>query len=128
MVHADPVARPRYGFNPNAPIFAAGLGNGSTYPMVPAICTAKAVTARSAGADPAAAERPARRMSGALIGIAGTIGAAGGVLVNIAFRQSFLHQHNGDAASVGFLVLYALCFLLTWAVYPRPSERTLRNV
>ena len=36
-------------------------------------------------------------MSGALIGIAGAVGAFGGVLVNLAFRQSFLSSGSGDA-------------------------------
>ena len=47
------------------------------------------------------ADRTARRMSGALIGIAGAIGAFGGVLVNLAFRQSFLTTGTGDAAYRG---------------------------
>jgi NNP family nitrate/nitrite transporter-like MFS transporter len=108
--------------------FAAGLGNGSTYKMIPAIFKAKAETAKAGGTAAGVADKHARRMSGALIGIAGAIGAGGGVLVNIAFRQSFLHNHNGNAAYVSFLVFYALCFLVTYAVYLKPSERKLANV
>ena len=67
----------------------SGIGNGSTYKMIPAIFRAKSRLEAEAGAD--AGSRPcARRLSGALIGIAGAIGAFGGVLVNLAFRQSFL--------------------------------------
>ena len=108
--------------------FAAGLGNGSTYKMIPAIFKAKAFTAKDAGADPVAADKHARRMSGALIGIAGAIGAGGGVLVNIAFRQSFLHNHNGNAAYISFLAFYAACFVVTWFCYLRPSEKRLIGV
>ena len=68
----------------------SGVGNGSTYKMIPAIFRARAAARRSRPARPEAAERRARRLSGALIGIAGAVGAFGGVLVNIAFRQSFL--------------------------------------
>jgi NNP family nitrate/nitrite transporter-like MFS transporter len=68
-------------------------------------------------------EKHARRMSGALIGIAGAIGAGGGVLVNIAFRQSFLHTKSGDNAYTGFICFYALCFVVTWVVYLRPGKR-----
>jgi NNP family nitrate/nitrite transporter-like MFS transporter len=39
--------------------------------------------------------------------------------VNLAFRQSFLSTKNGDAAYLGFLVFYALCAGLTWAVFLR---------
>ena len=75
----------------------SGLGNGSTYKMIPAIFRAKALHAVADGGDPTAADRQALRLSGALIGIAGAIGAFGGVLVNLAFRQSFLTTGTGDA-------------------------------
>ena len=95
----------------------SGVGNGSTYKMIPAIFTAKV-----------GGEVEARRLAGALIGIAGAVGAFGGVLVNVAFRQSFLTYHTGDAAYLGFLFFYAVCFVLTWAVYLRPSPRRLSGV
>jgi NNP family nitrate/nitrite transporter-like MFS transporter len=94
----------------------SGVGNGSTYKMIPAIFRAKA---------PA---EEARRLSGALIGIAGAVGAFGGVLINVAFRQSFLTYHTGNAAYLAFIAFYALCFLLTWLVYLRPSPRRLAGV
>ncbi|MEU8927268.1 nitrate/nitrite transporter [Kitasatospora sp. NPDC048545] len=97
----------------------SGIGNGSTYKMIPAHYRAVARTAVAAGADPTAAETEARRRSAALIGLAGAIGAFGGVLVNLAFRQSFLASHNGDAAYFGFLGAYVLCSVLTWAVWLR---------
>ncbi len=106
----------------------SGVGNGSTYKMIPSIFKAKSVTAIAAGTDKAAAEKQARRMSGALIGIAGAIGAFGGVLVNIAFRQSFLHNGNGNAAYLSFVIFYGLCFAVTWYVYLRPSEKVLVDV
>jgi NNP family nitrate/nitrite transporter-like MFS transporter len=106
----------------------SGIGNGSTYKMIPMIFRAKAQIAVAAGADSAAADRHARRMSGALIGIAGAIGAFGGVLVNIAFRESFLRSGTGDAAYLSFLIFYGLCFVVTWYVYLRPSEKRLLGV
>jgi NNP family nitrate/nitrite transporter-like MFS transporter len=106
----------------------SGVGNGSTYKMIPAIFKAKAVRAVEGGADPAGAERHSRRMAGALIGIAGAVGAFGGVLVNVAFRQSFLTTQNADAAYVAFLAFYAVCFVVTWAVYLRPSAGRLSGV
>ena len=53
-------------------------------------------------------------MSGALIGIAGAVGALGGVLVNLAFRQSFMTTGTGDSA-------YLVCVAVTWTVYLRPK-------
>ncbi|MFA1543722.1 nitrate/nitrite transporter [Actinomadura monticuli] len=85
----------------------SGIGNGSTYKMIPAIFRAKAP------------EAEARRLSGALIGIAGAVGALGGVLVNVAFRQSFLASGTGDGAYIAFIAFYAVCCALTWLVYLR---------
>jgi NNP family nitrate/nitrite transporter-like MFS transporter len=94
----------------------SGLGNGSTYKMIPAIFRAKAPAAQ------------AQRLSGALIGIAGAVGAFGGVLVNMAFRQSFLEYKTGDGAYIAFLAFYAICFAVTWFVYLRPSAKRLDDV
>ncbi|MEY9926697.1 NNP family nitrate/nitrite transporter-like MFS transporter [Catenulispora sp. GP43] len=84
----------------------SGVGNGSVYKMIPGLFAGEA-------------DADARRLSGALIGLAGAVGAFGGVLVNMAFRQSFLSTKNGDAAYWTFLVFYALCAALTWAVFLR---------
>jgi NNP family nitrate/nitrite transporter-like MFS transporter len=96
----------------------SGIGNGSTYKMIPRIFALK-----NPGDD-----HEARRLSGAVIGIAGAIGAFGGVLVNLAFRQSFLTYQTADAAYIAFIAFYALCVLVTWAVYLRPSGRKLIGV
>src|SRR5205807_5392780 len=106
----------------------SGIGNGSVYKMIPAIFHAKAQIDSGSGVPVAEADGLAVRRSGALIGLAGAIGAFGGVLVNLAFRQSFLDSRSGDAAYVAFIVYYALCFVLTWAVYLRPSGKRLTGV
>ena len=101
----------------------SGVGNGSTYKLIPAIFRDRARSAVDAGADPDRAERDSRRRAAALIGIAGAVGAFGGVLVNIAFRQSFLDSHSGDPAYLAFLGYYAVCLLLTRLCYRRqPAE------
>jgi NNP family nitrate/nitrite transporter-like MFS transporter len=106
----------------------SGVGNGSTYKMIPAIFRAKAELGVANGGDPKAADTEARRLAGALIGIAGAIGAFGGVLVNIAFRQSFLSYQNGNGAYIAFTSFYVLCMIVTWAVYLRTSPRKLAGV
>ena len=45
------------------------------------------------------------------------------VLVNVAFRQSFLGTGSGEAAYLAFLGFSAVCVVLTWAVYLRPQRR-----
>jgi NNP family nitrate/nitrite transporter-like MFS transporter len=99
----------------------SGIGNGSTYKMIPAIFRAKA--RRDGGTD-----AEAQRLSCALVGIAGAIGAFGGVLVNVAFRQSFLTYKTGNGAYVAFIAFYALCVVVTWWVYRRKSPHRLAGV
>ncbi len=73
-------------------------------------------------------EAEARRLWGAVIGIAGAVGALGGVLVNLAFRESFLQTGSGQGAYAAFLAFYALCVVVTGAVYLRRSDRALVGV
>jgi NNP family nitrate/nitrite transporter-like MFS transporter len=101
----------------------SGIGNGSTYKMIPAIFRTQAQQRVAAGEDSAAVDRHALRMSGALIGIAGAVGAFGGVLVNLAFRQSFLTTGTGDSAYLVFIAFYLVCLAVTWTVYLRPQAR-----
>ncbi|MET9399840.1 nitrate/nitrite transporter [Kitasatospora sp. NPDC002965] len=101
----------------------SGIGNGSTYKMIPAHYEGRSRAAVAAGADPVATEAAGRRRTAALIGLAGAIGAFGGVLVNLAFRQSFLSSRNGDAAYLAFLAAYLFCAALTWVVWLRPGAR-----
>ncbi len=106
----------------------SGIGNGSVYKMIPAVFRAKATRAVEAGAGEADAGRVARRSSRALIGIAGAIGALGGVAVNLALRQSFLERGNGNAAYGAFIAFFVICLAVTWTVYLRPSPRRLGGV
>ncbi|WP_293769812.1 MFS transporter [Sporichthya sp.] len=100
----------------------AGIGNGSTYKMIPTMFKARADAAVAAGTDPELAVRQARRRSNALIGIAGAIGAFGGLAVNITFRESFLHNKNGNAAYLSFALVYLLMAAVTWLVYLQPRR------
>ena len=99
----------------------SGLGNGSTYKMIPGIFQAKALERGLAGEEAAAY---GRRLSGAAMGLIGAVGALGGLGINLAFRQSFLTAHSGVPAFAAFLACYAVCYVLTWAVYLRRPART----
>jgi MFS transporter, NNP family, nitrate/nitrite transporter len=94
----------------------SGLGNGSTYKMIPGIFQAKAL---AKGLQGEAAAAHGRRLSGASMGLIGAVGALGGVGINLAFRQSFLSYGSGTGAFVAFLAFYGVCFAVTWAVYLR---------
>ncbi|AKN75390.1 major facilitator transporter [Streptomyces sp. PBH53] len=99
----------------------SGLGNGSTFKMIPGIFQAKAL---AKGLEGEAAVAYGRRLSGASMGLIGALGALGGVGINLAFRQSFLSYGSGTGAFVAFLAYYGVCFAVTWAVYlRRPAGR-----
>ncbi|MFV0135709.1 nitrate/nitrite transporter [Streptomyces sp. HMX87] len=99
----------------------SGLGNGSTFKMIPGIFQAKALAKGLSGEEAAAY---GRRLSGASMGLIGAVGALGGVGINLAFRQSFLSYGSGTGAFVAFLAFYAACFAVTWAVYLRRPAAT----
>ncbi|MFC4609372.1 nitrate/nitrite transporter [Streptomyces maoxianensis] len=102
-----------------------GVGNGSTYKMIPGIFQAKAVAKGMTGE---AAAAYGRRLSGASMGLIGAVGALGGLGINLAFRQSFLTAGTGTSAFVAFLAFYAACFTVTWAVYLRRPATTATPV
>ncbi|HSK60962.1 MAG TPA: nitrate/nitrite transporter [Actinomycetospora sp.] len=98
----------------------SGIGNGSVYKMIPAVFRTKALAAtEERGWDQEAALLWARRISGAVIGIAGAIGAFGGLLLNLAFRSSFQATGSGTPAFWSFVAFYAVCFAVTYVVYLR---------
>ncbi len=91
----------------------SGIGNGSVYKMIPSIFAAKA---HSAGLD----ETWSRTMSGALIGVAGAIGALGGVAINLVLRASYLSAaKSATMAFWVFLAFYVVCAVVTWYAYVR---------
>ncbi|MYY85774.1 MULTISPECIES: nitrate/nitrite transporter [unclassified Streptomyces] len=99
-----------------------GLGNGSTYKMIPGIFQAKA-EARGLTGEDAAAE--GRRLSGAAMGLIGAVGGLGGLGINLALRQSFQTVGSGTGAYLAFLAFYGVCAGVTCFVYlRRPVART----
>jgi MFS transporter, NNP family, nitrate/nitrite transporter len=95
----------------------SGIGNGSVYKMIPALFEAK-----STSIPGPAVERTAwsRSMAGALIGIAGAIGALGGVLINLGLRASYQGaSHSATAAFVVFTLFYVGAATLTKVRYRR---------
>jgi NNP family nitrate/nitrite transporter-like MFS transporter len=96
----------------------SGIGNGSTYKMIPSIFEAKAQ-----GRDEWDREEKAawsRSMSGALIGFAGAIGALGGVFINVVLRASYVSDaKSATNAFWVFLGFYVVCATVTWVVFLR---------
>ncbi|QIK77307.1 NarK/NasA family nitrate transporter [Nocardioides piscis] len=102
-------------------VFAAsGVGNGSTYRMIPLILANEA--RKNASQDGlAAAMLKATKESSAVIGIAGAIGALGGFGIPMTFGAPWVEDPVG-AVKVAFAVFtgfYAVCLATTWFVYVR---------
>uniref|UniRef100_UPI003EBFAB44 MFS transporter n=1 Tax=Streptomyces sp. bgisy092 TaxID=3413779 RepID=UPI003EBFAB44 len=99
-----------------------GIGNGSTYKMIPAVFAEQAGREVTGGHDAGEAFARARQRSGAVIGIAGAVGALGGVAVNLAFRAAYGSEGgSGTPAFLGFLCFYVVCGAVVRAVYLRPA-------
>ena len=96
----------------------SGVGNGSTYKMIPSIFEAKAQDRDDL--DRAGKAAWSRSMSGALIGFAGAVGALGGVFINVVLRASYVSDaKSATNAFWVFLGFYVVCAFVTWFVFLR---------
>ncbi len=96
-----------------------GLGNGSTFRMIPVIFRNEKL--RESGAltpdAMAAALRAARIESATVLGFVSAIGACGGYLIPRAFGASIKATGSTHLALQVFLAFYATCLGLTWVCY-----------
>ena len=120
----------------------AGSGNGSTYKMIPSVF-ARLGRRRARSGDDGGTAVEYKRQAAAVIGIAGAIGAFGGVLIQVVLRQSSLrvsslvkaaktpaaklavaaaHADWSVPALWAFLASYLVLAALTWLVYLRPGR------
>ena len=100
-----------------------GLGNGSTFRMIPVIFRRhhlKAVSGIDAAAQAKALET-ARRESAAVLGFSAAIGACGGYLIPRSFGAAIHATGHIDTALYAFLAFYATCVALTWWCYVRST-------
>jgi NNP family nitrate/nitrite transporter-like MFS transporter len=95
----------------------SGIGNGSTYRMIPAIFRAEAL--RGSENPSAQAVAHARTQAAAVIGLASAIGAFGGFLIPRGFGISLAQTGSIAPALLVFLAAYAVCLVTTWWFYLR---------
>ncbi|MBW3579707.1 MAG: NarK family nitrate/nitrite MFS transporter [Actinobacteria bacterium] len=97
-----------------------GIGNGTTFRMVPVIFRAHHVGPDSGdgGAQPAALVA-ARRESAAVLGLTSAVGAYGGFLIPQGFGLSTNATGGPQAALLAFAAFYGSCVVLTWWCYLR---------
>jgi NNP family nitrate/nitrite transporter-like MFS transporter len=98
---------------------STGIGNGSTFRMIPAIFRAEALGRRPPTETLEHALLRGRRDAAAAVGITSAIGALGGYLVPRAFGAAIGATGSIAPALLAFVVFYATCFLTTWWTYAR---------
>jgi MFS transporter, NNP family, nitrate/nitrite transporter len=103
-----------------------GIGNGSTYRMIPSIFREENLRkARGTGdAGRAAALKTAGIESGTALGFIGAVGACGGYLIPSSFGKSIATTGGPQLALMVFLAFYAACLALTWWFYLRRGPET----
>jgi MFS transporter, NNP family, nitrate/nitrite transporter len=99
-----------------------GIGNGSTYRMIPSIFSAEAKKyASEHGLDLTESVASARRQAGAAIGVIGAIGAAGGYLLQQALRLSNINFGSMAPAFWSYAAAFLVMAAVTWFCYLRSS-------
>jgi MFS transporter, NNP family, nitrate/nitrite transporter len=103
-----------------------GIGNGSTYRMIPSIFREENLKKAKGSGDQgrALALRAASIESGAAVGFIGAVGACGGYLIPRGFGASIAATGGPHLALVVYLAFYATCLGLTWWYYLRKSYST----
>ncbi len=98
--------------------FVTGVGNASTFQMIPAIMRTD-MPRLMPQADAATRQRQAEKESAAIIGFTSAIAAYGAFFIPKSFGSSIAMTGGPDAALWGFFIFYLTCIAITWAFYTR---------
>ncbi|WP_181311658.1 MFS transporter [Nocardioides campestrisoli] len=108
-------------------IFACtGIGNGSTYKMIPAIFRLEAERGTAPGTpERTGALHAATKRASAAIGVIGAVGALGGFLIPLAFSAPWVADpmQATRGAFMVFTCFYVVCAVVTYVVYLRRGTR-----
>jgi NNP family nitrate/nitrite transporter-like MFS transporter len=100
-----------------------GVGNGSTFRMIPSIFREENLQ-KAKGQDDsvrALALKAAGIEGAAALGFVSAIGACGGYLIPRSFGASIAATGSPHLALVGFLAFYVICIAMTWRCYLRKA-------
>jgi NNP family nitrate/nitrite transporter-like MFS transporter len=115
---ADPSAFPVF-FASFLFLFAAsGVGNASTFQMIPAIMR-KEMAMLEPELDAAQLARQSDKESAAIIGFTSAVAAYGAFFIPKSFGSSIALTGGAELALCGFLAFYLSCIAVTWWVYTR---------
>jgi MFS transporter, NNP family, nitrate/nitrite transporter len=96
-----------------------GIGNGSTFRMIPVIFLNQHTKSLIDPDAVAIARRNAERESSAVLGFTSAIGAYGGFFIPLAYGYSIAETGSAEVALWGFIAFYATCVVITWWYYFR---------
>jgi NNP family nitrate/nitrite transporter-like MFS transporter len=100
-----------------------GIGNGSTFRMIPVIFLTER-TREAAGKSKSAAEqavKDANKEAAAVLGFSGAIGAYGGFFIPKSYGTSIELMGGPEGALYVFIVFYLTCIAATWWYYARKN-------
>ena len=97
---------------------ASGVGNASTFQMIPAIMR-REVPRLEPGLSAADSIRQSDKEAAAIIGFTSAIAAYGAFFIPKSFGTSIAMTGGAEMALIGFLVFYLSCIAITWGVYTR---------
>jgi len=100
--------------------FLTGVGNASTFQMIPTIMRVE-IPRLMPELDAAASLKQAERESAAIIAFTSAIAAYGAFFIPKAYGSSIAITGAPNGALWGFFAFYAACALITWAFYTRKS-------
>jgi len=100
--------------------FLTGVGNASTFQMIPVIM-AREVPRLMPHLGVDERKRQIAMESGAIVAFTSAIAAYGAFFIPKAYGTSIAMTGSAVGALWGFLIFYALCVAITWAVYTRPG-------
>jgi NNP family nitrate/nitrite transporter-like MFS transporter len=100
---------------------ATGIGNGSTFRMIPVIFNELKIreAAGRDGAGRAAAAKEGNVLGAAAVGFAGAFGAYGGFFIPKSYGSSIAATGGPEVALWIFAAFYLLCVVITWWFYGR---------
>jgi len=135
LVFSVPAFMPRDGAPGNFPLFlgsfillfaTTGIGNGSTFRMIPVIFLNQRLK-DAASTEPEAVARAMKeggKEAAAVLGFSSAVGAYGAFFIPNSFGYSLAATGSPAAALCGFVVFYVTCIATTWWFYSRRHALT----
>jgi len=102
--------------------FATGIGNASTFQMIPVIMH-REVQRTMPELKGEASNRQGEKESAAIIGFTSAMAAYGAFFIPKAYGTSISMTGGPEAALWAFMGFYVTCVALTWWVYTRPGGK-----